>query len=108
MHLQDIINLVIAYAEDQTLRKCSQAAGVGYGSTAVHWGSFYRDLFIEYYMRNIRDMKLSSQVKVNESLFGRRTKYHRSDPRGIKVWMLSLAERDTNKMKVRLYVENCL
>jgi len=74
MHLQDIINFVIAYAEDQTLWKCSQAAGIGYGTTAVHWGIFCRDLFIEYYMRNIHDMKLSGQVKVNESLFGRRTK----------------------------------
>lgn len=104
LHLQDIINFVIAYAEGQTLWKCSRAAGVGYGSTAVDWGSFCRDLFVEFYMREIKDVKLEGQVEVDESLFGRRTKYHRGDPRGMKIWIFGLVERETNKIKVRLLV----
>jgi len=62
-HLQDI-NFVITYAEGQSLWKCSEAAGIGYGSTAVDWGSFCRDLFMEYYVREIRDVKLSGQVEM--------------------------------------------
>ena len=87
---------VITYAEGQ----CAQAAGVGYGSTAVDWGNFCRDLFIEYYIRNIRDVKFQGEIEVDESLFGRRTKYHRGNPRGLKVWIFGLVERSTNQLKL--------
>ena len=75
-------------------------AGVGYGSTAVDWGNFCGDLFIEYYVRNITYEKLKGKVEIDESLFGRRTKYHRGDPRWLKVWIVGLVERDTNRLKL--------
>jgi len=37
LHIPDIINFVITYAKGQSLWKCAQTAGVGYGSTAVDW-----------------------------------------------------------------------
>ena len=86
LHIPDIINFVITYAEGQSLWKCAQVSGVGYASTAVDWGSFCRDLFVEYYVREIRDEPLHGEVEIDESLFGRRTKYHRGDPRGLKIW----------------------
>ena len=62
-----VIKLVIILGSKitlgQTLWKCSQATGVGYGSTAVDWGSFCRDLFTEYYMRNVCDVKLSTRSR---------------------------------------------
>ena len=85
MHIPDIINFVITYAEGQSLWKCAQSAGVGYGSTVVDWGSFCRDLFIEYYVKNISDQMLEGEVEVDKSLIGRKTKYHRGNPRGLKV-----------------------
>ena len=100
LHLPDIINFLITYAEGQSLWRCSQVAGVGYGSTAVDWASFCRDLFVEYYAQHIRDEKFSGEVEIDESLFGRRTKYHRGDPRGLKVWIFGLVERTTNRLKV--------
>ena len=54
LHLADIIQFLISYAEGQSLWKCAQYAGVNYGSTAVDWGSFCRDLSVEYYVCNIR------------------------------------------------------
>jgi len=66
LHIPDIINFVITYAEGQSLWKCAQAAGVGYGSTAVDWGNFCRDLFIEYYIRNIRDVKFQGEIENNQ------------------------------------------
>ena len=48
LHIPDIINFIVTYAEGQSVWKCAQIAGVGYGSTAVDWGSFCRDLFVEY------------------------------------------------------------
>ena len=59
-------------------------------STAVDWGSFCRDLFIEYFVQNINPVKLSGVVEIGESLFGRRTKYHRGMSRGHKVWIFGL------------------
>jgi len=37
---------------------------------------------------------------VDESLFGRWTKYHCRDPRGMKIWIFGLVERNTNRLKL--------
>jgi len=89
----------LTYAEGQSLWKCSRAAGIGYGSTAVDWGSFCRDLFMEYYVREIKDVKFNGEVEMDESLFGRRTKYHWGDPRGLKVWIF-WNNGTTNRLKL--------
>jgi len=73
LHIPDIINFIITYAEGQSLWKCAQIAGVRYGSTAVDWGSFCRDLFVEYYVTNIQNTRKRRN--------GRRTKY--THPRGV-------------------------
>jgi len=100
LHIPDIINFVITYAEGQSLWKCAQSAGVGYRSTAVDWGSFCRDLFVEYHVRNIKDEILQGEIEVDESLFGRRTKCHRGDSRGMKIWIVGLVERSINRLKL--------
>ena len=55
---------------------------------------------MEYYTRNIKGVVFSGEVEVDESMFGRRTKYHREDPQGIKVWIVRLVERSTNHLKL--------
>lgn len=59
-----------------------QIVGIAYGSTAVNWGSFVREVFKEHFHRNTRMKKLSGIVELDESLFGKRTKYHRGSPHG--------------------------
>jgi len=100
LHIPDVMKFLITYAEGWSLYHCSQIAGVGYGSMAVDLASFCRDLFTEYYVRHVRDEQFSGEVKIDESLFGRRTKHHRGDPRGIKVWIFGIVERQTNRLKV--------
>ena len=73
LHIPDTINFIITYAEEQSHWKCAQSARVGYCSTAVDWGSFCRDLCVEYYVREIRDVKL---------------------------WTFGLVERNTNRLKL--------
>jgi len=73
----DVIHFLISYMEEQSLWRCSQIAGVKYGSRAVDWASFCRDLFTEYYVQHVRNQQFSEEVKTDESLFGSRTKYHR-------------------------------
>jgi len=94
------MNFLITYAEGQSLYRCNQLAGVGYDSTAVDWAIFCRDLFTEYYVRHIRDEQFLGEVEIDEALFGRRTKHHRGDPRGIKVWIFGIVERQINRLKV--------
>jgi len=55
----------------QTVNRCGnvQSASVGYGSTAVDWGSFCGDLFREYCVGNIREKNLQGEVEVDESLW---------------------------------------
>jgi len=59
LHIHDVMNFLMTYAEGQSLYRCSQIAGVGYGSTEVDWASFCRDLFTEYYVRHIKDEQFS-------------------------------------------------
>ena len=39
-------------------------------------------------------------MEIDESLFGRRTKYHRGDPRDLKIWIFGIVERETNRLKL--------
>ena len=74
--------------------------GLSYHRTAVEWSKKLRDLYIEYYVRNIRHVILDGIVEIDESLFGRRVKYHKGNPRGSKVWIFGLVERSTNRIKL--------
>ena len=47
LHIPHIINFRITYA-GKPLWKCAHIARVGYGNRAIDWGSFCRDLFVEY------------------------------------------------------------
>jgi len=100
LYLPDIINFILNYADGYSLWKCANNSAVAYGNTAVDWVSFCRDLFIQYYCESIRPVKFSGTVEIDESLFGRRMKYHRGHARGQKVWIFGLVERDTNRMKL--------
>ena len=55
---------------------------MAYKSTAVDWANFCRDLYVEYYTTVIAKEKFANEVEIDESLFGRRTKYHRGAPKG--------------------------
>jgi len=100
LYIPDIINFICNYADGYSLWKCAANSAVAYGSTAVDWGSFCRDLFMEYFVQTISPVKLSGVVEIDESLFGRRTKYHRGLSRGHKVWIFGLVERETNRLKL--------
>jgi hypothetical protein len=74
-----------------TLLQTSIFAGVNYKSTALDWASFLRELFKEHFHRNISHRKLRGEIAIDESLFGRRVKYHRGNPHnGLKVMFISI------------------
>lgn len=43
-------------------------------------------------------MKFSGTIQIDESLFGRRCKYHRGKDQGAKVWIFGMIEVDSNKL----------
>ncbi|XP_060597825.1 uncharacterized protein LOC132751642 [Ruditapes philippinarum] len=86
---QDIFMFIKCYLDGLSLRQTSLFAGVNYKSTAVDWASFIRELFKEHFHRNIKQRKFNGEVEIDESLFGRRVKYHKGNPnKGLKVILL--------------------
>ncbi|XP_041472594.1 uncharacterized protein LOC121421858 [Lytechinus variegatus] len=76
-----------------------------YKNSAVDWANFLRD----HCRKFVHDLyyelgeKLRGEVEIDESLFGRRTKYHRGDPRnGRKIYQqdctLPVERRDENTL----------
>ncbi len=99
LRIQDIMLFNQKYLEGCTLKQCSLDSGIAYKSTAVDWASFVRELFKENFARNIKELQLSGEIELDESLFGRKVKYHRGNPTvGTKVWVFGMVERATNRI----------
>jgi hypothetical protein len=99
LDVRDIMQLIKTYLEGLSLGMTSRYAGVSYTGTAVDWGSFIRELMKEYFHVRLSQKKMSGIVEIDESLFGRRVKFHRGDPnKGLKVWVFGMVERSTNSL----------
>ena len=99
--LADVINFIKQYLDGHTLKKAAGLTNINYKSTAVDWASYIRDIFMQYVYDEVicARMMLSGVVEVDESLFGKRCKYHRGKPKtGIKVWIVGLIERRSGRM----------
>ncbi|XP_061187524.1 uncharacterized protein LOC133195646 [Saccostrea echinata] len=97
--LQDIMVFIKSYLEKSSLAQCARFSGMAYGTTAVNWASFTRELFKEYFYTNLRYRKMQGVVEIDESLFGRRVKFHRGNPNcGLKIWIFGMVERDSNTL----------
>ena len=97
-HIRDLVIFVKSYLEGHTLKQCALATSMDYKITAVHWASYIRELFIEHVHvhRSYSEMKLSNEVEIYESLFGRKIKYNRGKPCGQKVWIFGIIEGKSN------------
>lgn len=97
LELQDVMVFIKSYLDKSSLYQCAKFSGMAYGTTAVNWASYMRELFKEYFHRNIRHKVIHGTVEIDESLFGRRVKYHRGNPnKGLKIWIFGLVDRDQN------------
>ena len=83
------------YLDGVTLLEASRQAGIFHQKSGVDWASFIREPFKEDLHRSLPHIRLSGEVEIDESLFGRRTKYHRGRPQGSKVWIFGIVERYT-------------
>ena len=98
LKIRDIMVFMKSYLDKCTLLQCSKFVGIAYGSTGVHWGSFMRNISGTLCQDN-KNLKLQGEIEIDESLFGRRVKFHRGNPnKGMKVWIFGLVERRTNQV----------
>lgn len=74
-----------SYLEKNSLAQCARFSGMAYKSTTVNWACFMREVFKEYFHNTLRNVKFQGIVEIDESLFGRRVKFHKGNPnRGLK------------------------
>lgn len=84
--IQDIMLFIKFFLDKCSPSQCARFSGMSYDSSSVNWASFIREIFKEYFYRNLRFKKLRGVIEIDESLFGRRVKFHRGNPnRGLKV-----------------------
>lgn len=96
---QDIMMFIKTFLDGGTLLKCANFSGLDYKKTAVDWANFIRDLFRQYVNDTMSDLKFEDIVELDESLFGRKYKYHRGNPnKGTKVWIFGIIERSSNRI----------
>lgn len=100
MYIPDILHFFFTHAEGMSLYQSSQMSGINYNRTGVEWGKVVRDLYKEYFNRHINGVKFSGIVEIDESLFGKKVKYHKGNPSGMKIWIFGLLERSTNRIKL--------
>ena len=99
--VQDIFQFIRSYLEESSLYHTSLAAGMSYKNTAVQWGVFVREICSEYIWNKFykNPMKLRGQIQIDESLFGRKVKYHTGNPNvGLRIWIFGMVEVDSNKL----------
>ena len=95
---QDIINFIVCYITGSSLLHCSKISAFAYKNSAVDWASYVRELFVQWVYEVMRKKVFHGTVEVDESLFGKKVKHHRGNPRGLHVWIVGLIERETNNI----------
>lgn len=80
--LRDAMNFLRCYMGGANLNQCANQSGLHYTSTAVDWASFIREIMMNYVHNTASNMKLSGTIEIDESLFGKKQKYHRGKNTG--------------------------
>jgi len=63
LFVQNILHFLFVHIEGHSLYKCAEMCGMSYKSTAVECGKKVRDMYCEYYVRHVRDVKFDGLVK---------------------------------------------
>ena len=65
----------------------------------MEWASFIRELFKENFHQNIKNLVMSGEIEIDESLFGRKIKYHRGNHRpGLRIWIFGMVEQKSKQI----------
>ena len=97
-NIRDLIIFIKYYIEGHSLHQCALNTGMDYRHTAVNWASYIRELFCQYVFDTYERITFDGEVEIDESIFGRKVKYHKGQPRGLRIWIFGLIERQTNRI----------
>jgi len=108
---QDLLHFIKCYLEGDLLSTIAKKTGMCYNTTAVEWAKYMRRIFKEYIYENvhgIENMTFSGIIEIDESLFGRKVKYNKGNPRvGLKVIIVKcyiLLNTNTNIKNCYCYI----
>ena len=87
-NLHDVLTFVYFYAVKMPLYKVSSLTGVTYGPSSDKLAKKIRKVMSRYVYRMLKKIKFKGEVEVDESMFGRKVKHHRGNPRGTKIWIV--------------------
>ncbi|CAG2257254.1 unnamed protein product [Mytilus edulis] len=96
--IRDVFQFIRSYLQKNTLRLCSISSGIAYKSTAVYWAQDVREVFVQFVWDNMFSLKFTGEVELDESLFGRKCKYHKGKDSGTKVWVFGIIEKSSNRI----------
>ena len=79
--IQDIMQFLLSFLERNTLLRSAIKSGMDYKKTSVDWASYCREILKHFvftqYLDEENPLRLSGQIEIDESLFGRRFKYNK-------------------------------
>ena len=75
--IPDVFQFIIGYLDGVSLAKLARRFGMNYSTTSVDWANFVREPMKMWVNEEIPNFKITGIVEIDESLFGRRMKYHR-------------------------------
>ena len=105
--IPDILTFIMNLLDSHLLIRCAQKSAIAYANACTS-AQYDRDIFIHWVWEDIilPEYKLSGIVEIDESLFGRRIKYHKGNPRSTeRIWIVGLVE--CKRGRIILYpVEN--
>lgn len=97
-NIRDLVIFVKYYLEGNSLLQCALSTGMDYRHTAVDWASFIREMFCQYTFDTYNFTQFQGDVEIDESLFGRKIKYNRGEPKGHRIWIFGIIHRESNKL----------
>ena len=100
--LGDVLNFIRDYVLGLSIRKCSEHINCSYGTTAIRYGLLIREIMMQFcydtYFGDTDYMQLPGPVEVDESVFGRKTKYHKGRAVGQQIWVVGIICRTTGRV----------
>lgn len=97
-NLRDLLLFIKNYIDGHSLHQSARSAGMEYRHTSVNWGSYVREMFSEHVYRTYQDLMFEGEVEIDESIFGAKIKYHKGKPRGHRIWIFGIVERNSNRL----------
>ena len=97
-NIRDLIIFLKYYLEGHTLHQCALSTNMDYKHTAVDWGSYVRELFCQFVADKYPMTTFDGDVEIDESLFGRKIKYNKGEPKGHRIWIFGKIERSSNAL----------